>query len=71
MRLDDNGVGFDTVLTAGLVSMQVCASGDKTLSADGKRDTAKPVVAWWISRRRSPQVLTVLSERPRGLHAQF
>lgn len=46
MRLDDNGVEFDTVLTAGLVSMQVCASGDKTLSADGKRDTAKPVVAW-------------------------
>lgn len=52
MRLDDNGVELDTVLTAGLVGMQVCDSGDKTLSADGKGDTVKPVVAWWIFAKK-------------------
>jgi hypothetical protein len=48
VKLDDNGEIFDTVLTAGLVGAQVCDSGVKSLSSDGLRDTARPVIAWWI-----------------------
>lgn len=52
VKLDDNGKEFDTVMTAGLVGMEVCDSGDKTLSEEGTRDTAKPVVAWWIFAKK-------------------
>lgn len=48
VKLDDNGLKMDTVLTAGLVGSRVCDSGDDTLGADGKRDTMKPVIAWWM-----------------------
>jgi hypothetical protein len=48
VKLNDNGTEFDTVLTAGLVGTRVCDSGDITLSVSGKRDTARPVIAWWI-----------------------
>ena len=69
MRLDDNGAEFDTVLTAGLVGMRVCDSGDKTLSAGGKRDTAKPVVAWWIFAKKDEPSS---SDGPfRGSHENF
>ncbi|KAF7973018.1 hypothetical protein HWV62_16408 [Athelia sp. TMB] len=49
--LDDNGTLFNTLMTAGSVGTRVCDSGDKTLSADGTRDTAKPVLAWWIAEK--------------------
>lgn len=49
--LDDNGTLYNTLMTAGFVGTRVCDSGDKTLSADGTRDTAKPVLAWWISEK--------------------
>jgi hypothetical protein len=52
VKLNDNGKEFDTVLTAGLVGTWVCDSGDNTLSAGGKRDTAKPVVTWWIFAKK-------------------
>jgi len=52
VKLDDNGKEFDTVLTAGLVGTRVCNSGVNALSAGGKRDTAKPVVAWWIFAKK-------------------
>ena len=51
VKLDDNGEEIDMILTAGLVGTQVCDSGDKTLSKDGKRDTARPYVAWWIFKK--------------------
>lgn len=53
VKLDDNGREIDTTLIAGLVGAQVCDSGDKTLSKDGKRDTARPYVAWWIFEKTS------------------
>jgi hypothetical protein len=46
VKLNDNGQKFDTVLTAGLVGAWICDSEDKSLSAEGKRDTARPVVVW-------------------------
>ena len=46
VKLNDNGQKFDTVLTAGLVGAWLCDSEDKSLSAEGKRDTARPVVVW-------------------------
>lgn len=52
VKLDDNGQNFDTVLTAGLACTQVCDSGDRTLSPGGKRDTGRPVVAWWMSAKK-------------------
>jgi hypothetical protein len=55
VKLDDNGLEFDTVLTAGLVGAQVCDSGDKTLSQDGKRDSARPIAAWWIALKGEPK----------------
>lgn len=51
VKLDDNGKVFDTIMTAGLVGTQVCNSGDKALSANGKRDTARPAIAWWIYKK--------------------
>lgn len=53
VKLDDNGQKFDTTLVAGLVGTLVCDSGDKSLSEEGKRDTAKPLSAWWIFARAS------------------
>lgn len=40
-------------MTAGLVGARVCDSGDKALSAQGTRDVAKPVVAWWIFAKKA------------------
>jgi hypothetical protein len=53
VKLDDNGQNFDTTLVAGLVGTLICDSGDKSLSEEGKRDTAKPFSAWWIFARPS------------------
>lgn len=61
VKLDDNGQQFDTVLTAGLVGARICDSEDKSLSAEGKRDTARPVVAWWIFSKKD-----VVEEEPFG-----
>ena len=52
VKLDDNGKIFNTILTAGLVGARACDSGDKTLSTDGRRDTARPVVGWWIFAKK-------------------
>ena len=49
VKLDDNGMKLDTLMTAGLAGTRVCDSGDKALSASGMRDTARPVLAWWIA----------------------
>ena len=46
--LDDNGVKFDTVMTAGLIGSQVSSSGDRELSHDGENDTIRPAAGWWI-----------------------
>lgn len=48
VKLKDNGEMFDTIMTAGLAGTQICDSDDKTLGANGKRDTARPAIAWWI-----------------------
>ncbi|KIM88942.1 hypothetical protein PILCRDRAFT_813943 [Piloderma croceum F 1598] len=61
VKLDDNGQKFDTVLTAGLVGARICDSEDKSLSSEGKRDTARPVVAWWIFAKKD-----VVEEDPFG-----
>ena len=52
MKLDDNGQEFDCVLTAGHVGAQICDSGDKSLSPDGLRDTARPISAWWMFAKK-------------------
>jgi hypothetical protein len=61
VKLDDNGEKLDTILTAGLVGAWVCDSEDKSLSFEGKRDTARPVVAWWIFAKKD-----VVEEEPFG-----
>jgi hypothetical protein len=30
-----------------MVGTRVCSSGDKALSDAGKRDSARPALAWW------------------------
>lgn len=51
VKLNDNGEIVDSLLVAGHVGARVCDSGDQTFGAEGIRDTAKPVVAWWIFAR--------------------
>ena len=51
LLLDDNGTLINTLMTAGSVGTRVCDSGDKALSTYGTRDTAKPVLAWWIAEK--------------------
>jgi len=48
VKLIDHGKILQTVLVAGLAGAVVCDSGDKDLSENGMRDTAKPLVAWWM-----------------------
>ena len=52
VKLDDNGLKFDCVLTAGHVGAQICDSGDKLLSPDGRRDTARPIAVWWMFAKK-------------------
>jgi Domain of unknown function (DUF4419) len=49
VKLDDNGVIFDSFLTAGLVGSGVSSSGDKNISSTGKNDMIRPVAGWWMS----------------------
>ncbi|KZP12779.1 hypothetical protein FIBSPDRAFT_835817 [Athelia psychrophila] len=58
LLLDDNGTVYNTLMTAGLVGTRVCDSGDKALSPNGTMDTAKPVLAWWISLKKDDPAST-------------
>lgn len=46
--VDDNGQLFPSMMTVGLIGMQVCSSGDQKRSATGERDTVKPIAGWWL-----------------------
>ncbi len=53
VKLDDNGVEFDCVLTAGLVGSTVRDSKDEgwNLHGSGIRDVASPLAGWWMSKK--------------------
>jgi len=57
VKLDDNGKNFDTILTAGQLCTQICDSEDQTLSPDGRRDTGRPLAAWWLFDKKDEQTL--------------
>ncbi|KAJ7455496.1 hypothetical protein FB451DRAFT_1277961 [Mycena latifolia] len=48
IRLEDDDLGFDCVMVAGMVGMQVSSSHDLTLSATGIDDVVRPVSGWWF-----------------------
>jgi len=54
--LDDNGVEFDCMLTAGHVGSTVCDSKDIgwKLQGSGVRDVVRPLVGWWMYEKPSP-----------------
>jgi hypothetical protein len=53
--IDDHGYEFNATMTAGQVGMQVCSSGEKSLSRDGERDTVRPVAGWWIFSKKEKE----------------
>jgi hypothetical protein len=57
VKLDDNGVEFDCVLTAGLVGSTVRDSKDVgwNLHGSGIRDVASPLAGWWMTKKPSPE----------------
>ncbi|KAF7296842.1 hypothetical protein MIND_00915500 [Mycena indigotica] len=50
VTLTDQNAGTITkaLITAGMVGMEVCSSGDKELSEEGKNDVVRPVAGWWL-----------------------
>ncbi|KAJ7062018.1 hypothetical protein C8F01DRAFT_1056915 [Mycena amicta] len=47
--LDKNSGRQDTAcITAGLIGMRVCSSGNVELSSGGENDVVKPEVGWWL-----------------------
>jgi len=38
---------YPTALIAGSVGTEIFSSGDKSLSDDGERDSARPALGWW------------------------
>jgi hypothetical protein len=57
VKLDDNGVKFDCVLTAGLVGSTVRDSKDMgwNLRGSGIGDVASPLAGWWMTKKPSPE----------------
>ncbi|KAE9389395.1 hypothetical protein BT96DRAFT_926593 [Gymnopus androsaceus JB14] len=56
VKLNDNGVLFDTIMVSGLVGMHVCDSNDKALSLEGLQDTVKPAPGWCIFIQRDDYI---------------
>ncbi|CAM6084376.1 unnamed protein product [Calypogeia fissa] len=57
VKLNDNGVEFQTIMVAGLVGMKITSSGVKSKDHEGKDDTVKPVAGWWLfEEHQIPQV---------------
>ncbi|KAJ7052930.1 hypothetical protein C8F01DRAFT_1169302 [Mycena amicta] len=44
----DSGQTTQSSMTAGLIGMEVCDSGDTSLSESGERDVVRPVAGWWL-----------------------
>ncbi|KAJ7052921.1 hypothetical protein C8F01DRAFT_1212298 [Mycena amicta] len=44
----DSGKTTQSSMTAGLIGMEVCDSGDTSLSESGERDVVRPVAGWWL-----------------------
>jgi len=57
VKLDDNGVEFDCMLTAGLVGSTVRDSKDVgwNLHGSGIRDVVGPLAGWWMTKKPSPE----------------
>ena len=47
VTLEMNHKDYPTALIAGSVGTEVFSSHDKSLSDDGKRDSARPALGWW------------------------
>ncbi|CAM6123541.1 unnamed protein product [Calypogeia fissa] len=57
VKLNDNGVEFQTIMVAGLVGMELTSSCVKSKDHEGKDDTVKLVVGWWLfEEHQIPQV---------------
>jgi len=46
---------YPTALIAGSVGTEVFSSGDKSLSSDGERDSARPALGWWWVFKKEPK----------------
>ncbi|KZW02463.1 hypothetical protein EXIGLDRAFT_734586 [Exidia glandulosa HHB12029] len=60
VKLDDNGVMFDTLMVAGLAGSRVLSTSDEQASDVGRFDTLAPLAAWWLFEKapESPNVPT-------------
>jgi len=47
VTLEMEDIAYPTALIAGSVGTEIFSSGDKSLSSDGKRDSARPTLGWW------------------------
>lgn len=47
VKLDDNGKSFDTMFVAGLIGSHISSTAKTEISAEGTRDTVRPVPGWW------------------------
>jgi len=47
VTLEMEDIDYPTALIAGSVGTEIFSSGDKSLSSDGKRDSARPTLGWW------------------------
>ena len=47
-----------TALIAGSMGTEIFSSGDKSLSGDGKRDSARPAIGWWwvLKKEKKPTI---------------